>query len=52
MNIADKLFSTVSYLVLELDKMQSLGGESLTLYAFYFTAFNYVPDSIRYDNTG
>ena len=52
MNIADKLSSKVSALELELANMQSSSGESITLYTSYFTAFNYVPDNIRYDNTG
>jgi len=51
-NIADKLFTEVSVLESELAKMQSRSGESLTLYTSFFTAFNYVPDNIRYDNTG
>jgi len=51
-NIADELAIKDSAFESELAKTQTTSGESLTLYTFYFTAFNYVPDNIRYDNTG
>jgi len=51
-NIADELISKDSDLESELAKMQSSSGESLTLYTSYCTAFYYIPDNIRYDNTG
>jgi len=51
-NIADELISKDNALESELAKTQTTSGESLTMYTFYFTAFNYVPDNIQYDNTG
>ena len=52
MNIAEELISKDGVLESKLAKMQSSSGESLTLYASYFTSFNYDPDNIRYYNTG
>ena len=51
-NVADELLSRVSALETELAEVKSGSGESLTLYTSFFTAFNYVPDTILYDNTG
>ena len=49
-NVADELLSRVRALETELAEMHSGSGESLTLYTSFFTAFNYVPDTILYDN--
>ena len=52
-NVADGLQTSKVYaLETELAELKSSSGESLTLYTSYFTAFNYVPDTIPYDNTG